>query len=74
MAEGTSTRLKMYYTDSVGAELVHTWSHAKSNPASSDITALANGTITNGSIFQKTPISFIKAETVVTTTTDVTPS
>lgn len=68
----TSTRLKMYYLDPTGAEVLHSWNHVDSSKVTAErVKALATAEIAGTSIYQKDISSLSRAETVTTTTTEL---
>ena len=64
-----SSKLVLEFVTALGETKKLTYSNAKQNPVKSDIKALANGIIANGSIFTNVP-SVVKAITIQTTTAE----
>ena len=69
-----ATRLKMVYTDSSGGSVTHSWNYADPEVTTASVSALAQATITNNSIFTNPPVALKSATAIVTTETNVTPS
>ena len=67
-------KLVITFVDADNANRDFTFNYAKSNASTANIKALANGLITNGSIFEHVPVTAKTAKLVVTneTTIDVT--
>ena len=64
-------KLVMTFVDANGANRDFTFNYAKSNASTANVKALANGIITNGSIFENVPVSVKTAKLVVTSETNI---
>lgn len=69
MAVGT--KLIITFLDASSTERNFTFNYAKSNATTQNIKALAQGLITNGSIFTNVPVTAKSAKLVVSTETDI---
>ena len=73
MATSSGTTLKMYF-DTMGGPKTWSFKYAKANAEPSQVRALGQTMIDNGSIYKYPPLQFTGAEMVVTTVNTITPS
>ena len=66
-----AAKLGLEFTDANGKSCTIRYSHVDEDVSSSDVVALVNGIITNGSIFATVPVSAKDATIVVTTETKI---
>ena len=64
-----SAKLVMTFADADGANVTFSYPYAKDNATTNSVKNLANGLITNGSIFANPPISIKTAKIVITSET-----
>ena len=64
-------KLVITFVDADSANRDFAFNYAKSNATTANIKALAQGIITNGSIFENVPVSATTAKLVVTSETNI---
>ena len=64
-------KLVMTFLDSTGTERDFSFNYAKSDASNANIKALAQGIVTNGSIFTHVPVTAKRAKLVVVSETDI---
>lgn len=69
MAAGT--KLVIVFTDADNANKTFSFNYAKPDVTANQVKALAEGIITNGSIYEHTPVSVKSAKLVTTSETDI---
>ena len=66
-----SSKLKLVFKNAGGEDVNFTFSSADKNVESSDVRALMNGMITNGTIYTNVPVAISSATMITTTETEI---
>jgi len=66
-----ATKLTLQFKDASGSNIRYSFNYADPEVDATDVKTLMQTMITNGSIYQKPPITIVSAKTVTTTETDI---
>ena len=67
----TSRKLVCTFTDAEGSDINISFKYASEEIEDADVKALITGIVTNGSIYEKTPVSAKSAKVVITSEDDI---